>query len=68
MDIEDGAPLGYMNPASLDGVRPTITINLKSMCCGPSTRSTLTAHGASQPRRGGASWLNTATRFLISSW
>jgi uncharacterized protein (DUF885 family) len=32
VDIQDGAPLGYMNPGSLDGSRPSIYyINLKSM-------------------------------------
>lgn len=31
LDIQDGAPLGYMNPGSLDGSRPSIYyINLKS--------------------------------------
>jgi len=45
-DIEAGAPLGYMNFASLDGKRPAIYyINLKSTTYWPkSALSTLTAH------------------------
>jgi uncharacterized protein (DUF885 family) len=45
-DIQDGAPLGYMNPASLDGVRPAIYyINLKSTALWPKySIPTLTAH------------------------
>jgi len=45
-DIEAGAPLGYMNFASLDGKRPAIYyINLKSTSYWPrSGLSTLTAH------------------------
>ncbi len=45
-DIEAGAPLGYMNFASLDGARPSIYyINLKSTSLWPrSELSTLTAH------------------------
>jgi uncharacterized protein (DUF885 family) len=46
LDIEAGAPLGYMNFASLDGKRPAIYyINLKSTSYWPRTNlSTLTAH------------------------
>ncbi|MBS0388689.1 MAG: DUF885 family protein [Proteobacteria bacterium] len=45
-DIEDGAPLGYMNGASIDGVRPEIYyINLKSTTLWPKYQiPTLTAH------------------------
>ncbi len=45
-DIEDGAALGYMNPASLDGVRPAIYyINLKSTVLWPKYQiPSLTAH------------------------
>ena len=45
-DIQDGAALGYMNPASLDGVRPAIYyINLKSTLLWPKyTIPSLTAH------------------------
>ena len=45
-DIEAGAPLGYMNFASLDGVRPAIYyINLKSTTLWPKFQlPTLTAH------------------------
>jgi uncharacterized protein (DUF885 family) len=45
-DIQDGAPLGYMNFASLDGARPAIYyINLKSTGLWPRHElSTLTAH------------------------
>jgi uncharacterized protein (DUF885 family) len=45
-DIEAGAALGYMNFASLDGVRPAIYyINLKSTALWPKSQlSTLTAH------------------------
>ena len=45
-DIEDGAALGYMNPASLDGARPAIYyINLKSTALWPKYQiPTLTAH------------------------
>ncbi|MDQ2820482.1 MAG: DUF885 family protein [Pseudomonadota bacterium] len=45
-DIQAGAPLGYMNFASLDGKRPAIYyINLKSTSYWPRTGlSTLTAH------------------------
>ncbi len=45
-DIQDGAPLGYMNPASLDGKRPAIYyINLKSTTLWPKHElSSLTAH------------------------
>jgi uncharacterized protein (DUF885 family) len=45
-DIQDGAPLGYMNPASIDGVRPAIYyINLKSTAMWPKyTIPSLTAH------------------------
>jgi uncharacterized protein (DUF885 family) len=46
VDIQDGAPLGYMNPASLDGARPAIYyINLKSTALWPKYQiPTLTAH------------------------
>jgi uncharacterized protein (DUF885 family) len=46
VDIQDGAALGYMNPASLDGVRPAIYyINLKSTALWPKYQiPTLTAH------------------------
>lgn len=46
IDIEAGAPLGYMNFASLDGSRPAIYyINLKSTTLWPKSEiSTLTAH------------------------
>ena len=45
-DIQDGAPLGYMNGASLDGKRPAIYyINLKSTTLWPKAEiATLTAH------------------------
>ncbi len=45
-DIQDGAALGYMNFASLDGTRPAIYyINLKEMAFWPRFQlSTLTAH------------------------
>jgi uncharacterized protein (DUF885 family) len=45
-DIQDGAPLGYMNTGSLDGKRPsTYYINLKSTTLWPKHElSTLTAH------------------------
>jgi len=45
-DIEAGAPLGYMNFASLDGKRPAIYyINLKSTTLWPKSEiATLTAH------------------------
>jgi uncharacterized protein (DUF885 family) len=45
-DIQDGAALGYMNFASLDGVRPAIYyINLKSTSLWPKHElSSLTAH------------------------
>jgi uncharacterized protein (DUF885 family) len=45
-DIQDGAPLGYMNFASLDGSRPAIYyINLKSTSLWPRFQlATLTAH------------------------
>ena len=45
-DIESGAPLGYMNFASLDGSRPAIYyINLKSTTLWPKSEiATLTAH------------------------
>ena len=45
-DIQDGAPLGYMNPGSLDGARPSIYyINLKSTGMWPRHELTsLTAH------------------------
>ncbi|TQK11903.1 DUF885 family protein [Herbaspirillum sp. SJZ107] len=45
-DIQDGAPLGYMNFASLDGKRPAIYyINLKSTAMWPRHELTsLTAH------------------------
>ena len=45
-DIQDGAPLGYMNPAALDGSRPAIYyINLKSTTLWPRHElATLTAH------------------------
>ncbi|TFW22777.1 DUF885 domain-containing protein [Duganella callida] len=45
-DIEAGAPLGYMNFASLDGSRPAIYyINLKSTTLWPKSEiATLTAH------------------------
>ena len=45
-DIQDGAPLGYMNFASLDGSRPSIYyINLKSTTLWPKHElATLTAH------------------------
>jgi uncharacterized protein (DUF885 family) len=45
-DIQDGAPLGYMNFASLDGKRPAIYyINLKSTAMWPRHElSSLTAH------------------------
>lgn len=46
VDIQDGAPLGYMNFASLDGVRPaTYYVNLKSTSLWPKYQlPTLTAH------------------------
>ena len=46
VDIQDGAPLGYMNFASLDGARPAIYyINLKSTSLWPKYQiPTLTAH------------------------
>jgi uncharacterized protein (DUF885 family) len=46
VDIQDGAALGYMNPAALDGSRPAIYyINLKSTALWPKYQlSTLTAH------------------------
>jgi uncharacterized protein (DUF885 family) len=46
VDIEDGAPLGYMNGASIDGARPaTYYINLKSTHLWPKYQiPTLTAH------------------------
>ncbi len=46
VDIEDGAPLGYMNGASIDGARPAIYyINLKSTHLWPKYQiPTLTAH------------------------
>ncbi len=45
-DIQDGAPLGYMNGASIDGVRPaTYYINLKSTHLWPKYQiPTLTTH------------------------
>ena len=45
-DIQDGAPLGYMNFASLDGKRPAIYyINMKSTAMWPRHElSSLTAH------------------------
>lgn len=45
-DIQDGAALGYMNPAALDGSRPAIYyVNLKSTSLWPRYQlSTLTAH------------------------
>ncbi len=45
-DIQDGAALGYMNPAALDGSRPAIYyVNLKSTALWPRYQlSTLTAH------------------------
>jgi uncharacterized protein (DUF885 family) len=45
-DIQDGAPLGYMNFASLDGSRPAIYyVNLKSTSLWPKYQlPTLTAH------------------------
>ena len=45
-DIQDGAALGYMNPAALDGSRPAIYyINLKSTRLWPKYQlATLTAH------------------------
>lgn len=45
-DIQDGAALGYMNPASLDGSRPAIYyVNLKSTSLWPRYQlATLTAH------------------------
>jgi uncharacterized protein (DUF885 family) len=46
VDIQDGAPLGYMNFASLDGSRPAIYyVNLKSTKLWPKFQlPTLTAH------------------------
>jgi uncharacterized protein (DUF885 family) len=46
VDIESGAPLGYMNFAALDGSRPAIYyINLKSTTLWPKSEiATLTAH------------------------
>ena len=46
VDIQDGAPLGYMNFASLDGSRPAIYyVNLKSTALWPKYQlPTLTAH------------------------
>jgi len=46
VDIQDGAALGYMNPAALDGSRPAIYyINLKSTGLWPKYQlSTLSAH------------------------
>jgi len=45
-DIQDGAPLGYMNFAALDGSRPAIYyVNLKSTTLWPKYQlATLTAH------------------------
>jgi uncharacterized protein (DUF885 family) len=45
-DIQDGAALGYMNPAALDGSRPAIYyVNLKSTVLWPRYQlATLTAH------------------------
>jgi uncharacterized protein (DUF885 family) len=45
-DIQDGAPLGYMNGASIDGVRPaTYYINLKSTHLWPKYQiPSITAH------------------------
>ena len=45
-DIQDGAPLGYMNGASIDGARPaTYYINLKSTSLWPKYQiPSLTAH------------------------
>jgi uncharacterized protein (DUF885 family) len=45
-DIQDGAALGYMNPAALDGSRPAIYyVNLKSTALWPRYQlATLTAH------------------------
>ncbi len=45
-DIQDGAALGYMNPAALDGSRPAIYyINLKTTALWPKYQlATLTAH------------------------
>ncbi|WP_298691110.1 DUF885 family protein [uncultured Sphingomonas sp.] len=45
-DIQDGAALGYMNPAALDGSRPAIYyVNLKSTSLWPRYQlATLTAH------------------------
>lgn len=46
VDIQDGAALGYMNPAALDGSRPAMYyINLKSTALWPKYQlATLTAH------------------------
>ncbi len=46
VDIQDGAALGYMNPAALDGSRPAIYyINLKSTALWPKYQlATLSAH------------------------
>ena len=46
VDIQDGAPLGYMNFASLDGSRPAIYyVNLKTTALWPKYQlPTLTAH------------------------
>jgi len=46
LDIQDGAPLGYMNPGSLDGSRPSIYyINLKTNANWPRySLPTLTHH------------------------
>ncbi len=48
VDIQDGAPLGYMNFASLDGARPaTYYVNLKSTSLWPKYQlATLSAHEA----------------------
>ena len=48
VDIQDGAPLGYMNFASLDGSRPaTYYVNLKSTSLWPKYQlATLSAHEA----------------------
>jgi uncharacterized protein (DUF885 family) len=47
-DIQDGAALGYMNPAALDGSRPAIYyVNLKSTSLWPKYQlATLSAHEA----------------------
>lgn len=70
-DIQDGASLGYMNFASLDGSRPAIYyINLKSTSLWPKYQlTTLTAHEGIPGHAWQGAYLaeNAATVPLISS-